>query len=161
MSIYSFSVKTPDQQEKSLADYQGKVVLIVNTASQCGFTPQYKELQALYEKYGSDKFAVLAFPCNQFAGQEPQDNAEIISFCQLNYQVTFPVFAKIEVNGKNTAPLFAYLKTQSKGFLGTKTIKWNFTKFLINQKGEVVKRYAPTTTPSSIAQDIEKYLQAV
>lgn len=159
MSIYSFSVTTSDQQEKSLADYQGKVVLIVNTASQCGFTPQYKELQALYEKYGSDKFAVLAFPCNQFAGQEPQDNAEIISFCQLNYQVTFPVFAKIEVNGKNTDPLFAYLKTQSKGFLGTKTIKWNFTKFLINQQGEVVKRYAPTTTPSSIAQDIEKYLQ--
>lgn len=158
MSIYSFSVKTSDQQEKSLADYQGKVVLIVNTASQCGFTPQYKELQALYEKYGSEKFAVLAFPCNQFAGQEPGDNAEIANFCQLNYQVTFPVFAKVEVNGKNTAPLFAYLKAQCKGILGTETIKWNFTKFLVNPQGDVVKRYAPTTTPNSIAQDIESYL---
>lgn len=158
MSIYSFAVKTSDQQEKSLADYQGKVVLIVNTASQCGFTPQYKQLQTLYEKYGSEKFAVLAFPCNQFAGQEPGDNAEIVNFCQLNYQVSFPVFAKIEVNGKNTAPLFAYLKSQCKGILGTETIKWNFTKFLVNPQGEVVKRYAPTTTPNSIAQDIERYL---
>jgi glutathione peroxidase len=158
MSIYSFAVKTSEQQEKSLADYQGKVVLIVNTASQCGFTPQYKELQALYEKYGSEKFAVLAFPCNQFAGQEPGDNAEIVSFCQLNYQVSFPVFAKVEVNGKNTAPLFAYLKSQCKGVLGTEAIKWNFTKFLVNPQGEVVKRYAPTTTPNSIAQDIERYL---
>lgn len=158
-TIYSFSVKTPEQQDKNLADYQGKVILIVNTASQCGFTPQYKELQNLYEKYGSDKFAVLAFPCNQFAGQEPENNAEIVNFCHTNYQVTFPVFAKIEVNGKNTVPLFAYLKSQRKGVLGTETIKWNFTKFLINQKGEVVKRYAPMTAPSSISQDIENCLR--
>ncbi len=158
MNIYDFSVKTTDLQEQSLADYQGKVMLIVNTASNCGFTQQYKELQALYEQYGSDKFVVLAFPCNQFMGQEPGDNAEIVNFCQLNYQVSFPVFAKIEVNGKNTEPLFAYLKSQCKGVLGTESIKWNFTKFLVNRQGDVVKRYAPTTTPSHIAQDIESHL---
>ena len=157
-TIYSFSVKTAEQQDKSLADYEGKVLLIVNTASRCGFTPQYQELQALYEKYGSEKFAVLAFPCNQFAGQEPEENAEIVSFCQLTYQVSFPVFAKIEVNGKNTAPLFAYLKAQQKGILGTEAIKWNFTKFLVTPQGEVVKRYSPSTAPSSITQDIETYL---
>jgi len=157
-TIYSFSVKTAEQQDKSLADYEGKVLLIVNTASRCGFTPQYQELQALYEKYGSEKFAVLAFPCNQFAGQEPQDNAEIVSFCQLTYQVSFPVFAKIEVNGNNAHPLFAYLKSQQKGILGTEAIKWNFTKFLVTPQGEVVKRYSPSTAPSSITQDIETYL---
>jgi len=156
--IYSFSVKTVEKRYKSLADYQGKVLLIVNTASHCAFTPQYKELQALYEKYGSESFEVLAFPCNQFAGQEPEENAEIVSFCQLTYQVTFPVFAKIDVNGNNALPLFAYLKTQQKGVLGTEAIKWNFTKFLVTAKGEVVKRYSPSTTPSSIAQDIESYL---
>jgi len=157
-TIYSFTVKTAEQQDKSLADYAGKVLLIVNTASRCGFTPQYKELQALYEKYGSEKFAVLAFPCNQFAGQEPQENAEIVSFCQLTYQVSFPVFAKIEVNGSHAHPLFAYLKSQQKGILGTEAIKWNFTKFLVTPQGEVVKRYSPSTAPSSITQDIETYL---
>lgn len=157
-TIYPFLVKTSDFQDKSLADYQNKVLLIVNTASKCGFTPQYEELQSLYEKYGSEQFEVLAFPCNQFAGQEPGNNEEIINFCQLNYKVTFPVFSKIDVNGKNTAPLFAYLKSQCPGILGIGAIKWNFTKFLVDKKGVVVKRYAPMTPPSKIAQDIEKYI---
>lgn len=159
MSIYSFSVKTADQKMQRLVDYQGKVLLIVNTASQCGFTPQYKDLQALYEKYGSEKFAVLAFPCNQFGGQEPGNDEEIAHFCQLNYQVSFPVFAKIDVNGDNAAPLFNYLKSHAKGVLGTEAIKWNFTKFLITKNGEVVERYAPATAPNNLTQDIEKYLQ--
>lgn len=156
--IYSFSVKTMDQQDKSLADYQGKVLLIVNTASQCGFTPQYRDLQTLYDKYHAQGFEVLAFPCNQFAGQEPGDNKEIAEFCQLNYQITFPLFAKIEVNGRNTAPVFRYLKSQSRGFLGISSIKWNFTKFLVNRHGKVVKRYAPITSPSQMVDDIEKCL---
>ncbi len=156
--IYSFSVKTCDLQDKSLADYKNKVLLIVNTASKCGFTAQYEELQSLYEKYGHDRFEILAFPCNQFAGQEPGNNEEIASFCQLNYKVTFPVFSKIDVNGKNAAPLFAYLKSQCPGVLGIGAIKWNFTKFLVDKNGTVIKRYAPMTPPSKIAQDIEKYI---
>ncbi len=158
MSIYSFSVQTANQQQQSLAAYQGKVLLIVNTASQCGFTPQYKSLQALYEKYGSEKFAVLAFPCNQFGGQEPGNDDEIAHFCQLNYQVSFPVFAKIDVNGDNAAPLFNYLKSHAKGVFDTQAIKWNFTKFLIDKHGEVVARYAPATSPHNIAQAIERCL---
>jgi glutathione peroxidase len=157
-TIYPFLVKTSGFQDKSLADYQNKVLLIVNTASKCGFTPQYEELQSLYEKYGSEQFEVLAFPCNQFAGQEPGNNEEIINFCQLNYKVTFPIFSKIDVNGKNTAPLFVYLKAQCPGILGIGAIKWNFTKFLVDKKGAVVKRYAPMTPPNKIAQDIEKYI---
>jgi len=156
--IYSFSVKTCDLQDKSLADYKNKVLLIVNTASKCGFTAQYEELQSLYEKYGHDQFEILAFPCNQFAGQEPGNNEEIASFCQLNYKVTFPVFTKIDVNGKNAAPLFAYLKSQCPDVLGIGAIKWNFTKFLVDKNGTVIKRYAPMTPPSKIAQDIEKYI---
>jgi len=151
-------VKTCDLQDKSLADYKNKVLLIVNTASKCGFTAQYEELQSLYEKYGHDRFEILAFPCNQFAGQEPGNNEEIASFCQLNYKVTFPVFSKIDVNGKNAAPLFAYLKSQCPGVLGIGAIKWNFTKFLVDKNGTVIKRYAPMTPPSKIAQDIEKYI---
>ncbi len=156
--IYSFLVKTSGLQDKSLADYKSKVLLIVNTASKCGFTPQYGELQSLYEKYGNEQFEILAFPCNQFAGQEPGNNEEIVNFCQLNYKITFPVFSKIDVNGKNTAPLFAYLKSQCPGILGISAIKWNFTKFLVDKKGVVVKRYAPMTPPGKIAQDIEKYI---
>ncbi len=156
--IYSFSVQTIDQQTVKLDTYQGKVLLIVNTASKCGFTLQYEELQQLQTKYGADNFTVLAFPCNQFGNQEPQNNVEIGEFCQLNYQVSFPVFAKIAVNGNEAEPLFTYLKSQQAGLLGIKKIKWNFTKFLIDKNGTVVQRYAPITAPSKLTLDIEKYL---
>ncbi|MDQ7091913.1 MAG: glutathione peroxidase [Methylococcales bacterium] len=156
--LYSFSVTTSNQQTINLADYQGKVLLIVNTASKCGFTPQYEKLQQLQDKYGADKFVVLAFPCNQFGHQEPENNTEINKFCQLNYQVSFPVFAKIEVNGRNAEPLFTYLKSQQRGLLGISPIKWNFTKFLIDKNGAVVQRYAPITSPSKLTSDIDNYL---
>lgn len=152
--IYAFSVKTIDQQDKKISDYQGKVLLIVNTASKCGFTPQYEGLQALYEQYNGQGFEVLAFPCNQFGKQEPDDHDGIVQFCQTSYQITFPLFAKIDVNGKNASPLFRYLKSQQAGFLGTGAIKWNFTKFLVGKKGDVVKRYPPMTPPDKIAADV-------
>ena len=181
MNVYDFTVKTKRGEDKSLADYKGKVLLITNCASKCGFTPQYSELQKLYDDYKDKGFVVLGFPCNQFAGQEPGTNEEIGQFCKLNYGVTFPIFAKGDVRGENAQPLFKYLTAQKKfeGFdmnhpvakplldalqknfpeyLEGDGIKWNFTKFLINRDGEVVARFEPTTTPSAIAKDIEALL---
>jgi glutathione peroxidase len=157
MSIYDYSVRTIDGHELSLKEYEGDVVLIVNTASRCGFTPQYRELEELYRKYKDQGFVVLGFPCNQFMNQEPGSEAEILDFCQMNYDVTFPLFAKIDVKGPHAHPLFTYLTRQKKGIMGS-DIKWNFTKFLVDQSGHVVKRYAPTTTPLHIASDIERLL---
>jgi glutathione peroxidase len=156
--ITQIPVTLPDGTSGDLSDFAGQVLLIVNTASKCGFTPQYKELEALWRTYKDRGFAVLAFPCNQFGAQEPGDAAEIASFCSLTYDVTFPVFAKIDVNGSNAAPLFQALKAQAPGVLGTEGIKWNFTKFLVNRAGKVVERFAPTTNPRDIAADIEALL---
>ena len=133
-------------------------MLIVNTASQCGFTPQYEGLEKLQQKFSSDEFSVLAFPCNQFGGQEPGSNEEIVEFCSINYSNTFPVFSKVEVNGNGAHPLFEFLTKEKKGLLGSEKIKWNFTKFLINKTGEPVARYAPSTTPEKIESDIEKLI---
>lgn len=157
--IYDFSVRTAGGETVSLADYRGQVLLIVNTASKCGFTPQYQGLEALYRKYASQGFVVLGFPCNQFGGQEPGDMAEIRTFCSLTYDVTFPLFAKIDVNGGNAIPLFRYLKSEAKGVLGSEAIKWNFTKFLIDRGGNVLGRYAPATTPESLERAIEAALR--
>ncbi|KYD26169.1 MULTISPECIES: glutathione peroxidase [Bacillaceae] len=158
MSIYDFRVKTIRGEEQSLADYKGKVLLIVNTASKCGFTPQYKELQELYEQYRDRGFVVLGFPCNQFGNQEPGTEEEIEQFCQVNYGVTFPMFAKVNVNGENAHPLFQYLKEKAPGVLGTKAIKWNFTKFLVDRNGNVVARFASQTKPSELKNEIEELL---
>lgn len=158
MSIYDFRVKTIRGEEQSLADYKGKVLLIVNTASKCGFTPQYKELQELYEQYRDRGFVVLGFPCNQFGHQEPGTEEEIEQFCQVNYGVTFPMFAKVDVNGENAHPLFQYLKEKAPGVLGTKAIKWNFTKFLVDRNGNVVARFASQTKPSELKNEIEELL---
>jgi len=157
MSIYQFTVNTISGEKQSLANYKGKVLLIVNTASKCGFTPQYQDLQKLYETYGGDLFTVLAFPCNQFMKQEPGNNEEILNFCQINFGVTFPVFAKIDVKGSTADPLFSYLSEKTPGILGT-SIKWNFTKFLIDSNGTVYDRYAPITSPSKLKDDIEKLI---
>ncbi|SFA40269.1 glutathione peroxidase [Parageobacillus thermantarcticus] len=158
MSIYDFTAKTIRGEEQSLADYKGKVLLIVNTASKCGFTPQYKELQELYEQYRNRGFVVLGFPCNQFGNQEPGTEEEIEQFCQVNYGVTFPMFAKVDVNGEQAHPLFRYLTEKAPGVFGTKAIKWNFTKFLIDRNGNVVARFAPQTKPSELKSEIEKLL---
>ncbi|WP_206832397.1 glutathione peroxidase [Alicyclobacillus fructus] len=158
MTIYDFEVEKADGTTTSLRDYEGKVLLIVNTASKCGFTPQYEGLQKLYEVYRDRGFEILAFPCNQFGNQEPGSNEEIQQFCQMTYRVTFPVFAKVDVNGPNAHPLFEYLKQQAKGALGSEAIKWNFTKFLVDRDGRVVKRFAPQTAPESIREDIEACL---
>lgn len=158
MTVYDFTVKDISGNDICLKDYDGKVLLIVNTATECGFTPQYKDLQDLYLKYGDKGFEVLDFPCNQFGNQAPGTNGELAGFCEMKYKTTFRTFGKIDVNGKNTDPLFKYMKENSNGFFGT-AIKWNFTKFLIDRKGKVVKRYAPTTNPSKIGGDIEKLLQ--
>ena len=157
-TVMDFSAVLANGEPQDLNDYQGKVLLIVNTASKCGFTPQYTGLESLHQTYGERGFSVLAFPCNQFGGQEPGSEEEIQSFCDLNYQTSFPLFSKIEVNGAASHPLYAYLKEQAPGVLGSKRIKWNFTKFLVNQEGEVVKRYAPSTKPEAIASDIEALL---
>ncbi|MBP2276749.1 MULTISPECIES: glutathione peroxidase [Sphingomonas] len=157
-AITDLTVKAADGTPVDLSAYAGKVLLIVNTASKCGFTPQYEGLEALHRQFGDRGFEVLGFPCNQFGAQEPGDAAEIANFCSLTYDVTFPVFAKIDVNGANADPLFVALKKQAPGFLGTEGIKWNFTKFLIGKDGQVVERYAPTTKPADIAADIEKLL---
>ena len=157
-SIYDFSCKDSSGAEVNLSDFRGKTVLIVNTASKCGFTPQYNGLQSLQEKYDSEKFSVLAFPCNQFGAQEPGADNEIQEFCSLNYKTTFPVFSKIEVNGENAHPLYKFLCSEKKGVLGSEKIKWNFTKFLINERGEPVARYASTTTPDKISKDIDKLI---
>lgn len=157
-AITDFEVKAADGGTAALDTWRGKVLLIVNTASKCGFTPQYEGLEALHRKYADRGFEVLAFPCNQFGAQEPGDAAEIANFCSLTYDVTFPVFAKIEVNGPNADPLFERLKSDAPGLLGSKAIKWNFTKFLVNREGQTVARYAPTTKPAHIEADIEKLL---
>ncbi len=158
MTITDFPVKAANGTPASLAAYAGKVLLIVNTASKCGFTPQYEGLEALHRDYADRGFEVLAFPCNQFGAQEPGDAAEIANFCTLTYDVTFPVFAKVDVNGGEADPLFDRLKSDAPGVLGSKAIKWNFTKFLIDRAGKVVDRYAPTTKPADIRTDIEKLL---
>jgi glutathione peroxidase len=160
MSLYEIPVTTLDRQQKSLADFRGQVLLIVNVASQCGFTPQYEGLEALYRKYQGRGFSVLGFPCDQFGHQEPGDEAEIRTFCSTKYDVTFPMFAKIEVNGEIAHPLYKFLKSEKAGLLGTEGIKWNFTKFLVDRQGNVVDRYAPTTKPESLTSDIEKLLDA-
>ncbi len=157
-SIYDFEVNTISGKKVPLADYKGKVLLIVNTASKCGFTPQFTGLEALYTELHEEGLDILGFPCNQFLKQDPGSDSEISEFCSLNYGVTFPMFSKIEVNGDNTHPLYKYLKEQAKGLLGSEKIKWNFTKFLVNREGEVVKRYAPNTEPKDIAADIKALL---
>ena len=154
MSLYDITVKTIDGSTGTLAAYRGQVLLIVNVASLCGFTPQYAGLEALYRRYREHGFAILGFPCDQFSHQEPGDEAEIKNFCTLTYDVTFPLFAKIEVNGSNTHPLYAHLKKAQPGLLGSEAIKWNFTKFLVDRNGEVLKRYAPTDTPEKIEADL-------
>ena len=157
MNIYDFKVRSAKGEDVSMADYKGKVLLIVNTATGCGFTPQYEGLQKLYDKYKDKGLAILDFPCNQFGHQAPGTEEEIQEFCTLKYKTTFPLFAKVEVNGKNEEPLFRYLKSQEGGFLGD-DIKWNFTKFLVSREGTVVGRYAPITKPESIEGDIQKLL---
>lgn len=159
-NIFSFSVQDAQENTVSLEQFKGKVLLIVNTASRCGFTPQYQELEVLYQKYKDKGFTILAFPCNQFKNQEPGSNQEIQNFCTLNYKVTFPIFAKIKVNGENAHPLYQYLKSQQKGVLGTEKIKWNFTKFLTDKEGHVRARFAPMMKPlsKSIGEEIELLL---
>ncbi|MBO9712114.1 glutathione peroxidase [Sphingomonas sp.] len=157
-AITEIPVKAADGGEVDLSAWAGQVLLIVNTASKCGFTPQYAGLEALWRKYKAQGFAVLAFPCNQFGAQEPGDAAEIASFCSLTYDVTFPVFAKVDVNGPDAAPLFEALKHDAPGLLGSEAIKWNFTKFLVDRAGKVVHRYAPTTAPEALEKDIEALL---
>lgn len=157
MGIYDFTMLNTKKEPVSLAEYKGKVLLIVNTATGCGFTPQYEGLEALYKKYEAQGFVVLDFPCNQFAGQAPGTEEEIVSFCQLKYDVSFPQFAKIKVNGNEADPLYKWLKKQKGGLLGS-AIKWNFTKFLIDREGNVIERYAPTTKPEDIEKDILKLL---
>lgn len=157
-SIYDFTVKRIDKSEVSLSEYKGKVLLIVNTASKCGFTYQYSGLESLYKEYKDKGFEILAFPCNQFMNQEPGDEKEIQSFCKLNYDTSFPLFAKIDVKGKNQSPLFSFLTSQTYGFLWFRDIQWNFTKFLIDRKGNILKRYAPSVKPELLKSDIEKIL---
>jgi glutathione peroxidase len=157
-TVYDFSPNTLSGPPKPLSDYRGKVLLIVNTASQCGFTPQYAGLEQLHKEYGARGFEVLGFPCNQFGAQEPGSAEEIQNFCLLNYDVGFPLFAKIDVNGDNAHPLYRFLKSAKAGVLGTEAIKWNFTKFLVDRNGGVVERYAPTTKPEDIKGDIEALL---
>ena len=158
-SIYDFKVTDINGKETSLSDYKGKVLLIVNVASKCGFTKQYAGLEALYREYKNNGLVVLGFPCNQFSNQEPGDEAEIKEFCSLTYNVDFPMFSKVEVNGDNTHPLYKFLKSKSKGILGSEAIKWNFTKFLVNKQGEVVERFASITEPKKLIKDIEKLLK--
>jgi len=156
--IYGIKVKSIKGEEAELESYRGKALLIVNTASKCGFTSQFKGLEGLYEKYNDQGLEVLGFPCNQFLKQDPGSESEISEFCTLNYGVTFPMFSKIEVNGENTHPLYQYLKSEAKGLLGSEKIKWNFTKFLVDKEGKVLKRYAPNLEPKEITADIEKIL---
>jgi glutathione peroxidase len=157
-TVYDFSARTLAGRDKPLADFRGQALLIVNVASRCGFTPQYEGLEKLQEAYERRGFAVLGFPCNQFGGQEPGDEAEIGRFCTLDYGVTFPMFAKIEVNGPRTHPLYAFLKGAKRGLLGTPGIKWNFTKFLVGRDGAPIARYPPSAEPEAIAPDIEQAL---
>ncbi len=156
--FYDFEANDITGKAVSMSTYKGKVVLVVNVASECGFTPQYKGLEKLYQTYHKQGFEVIGFPCNQFGGQEPASEKEIQNFCMVNFGVTFPLFEKIEVNGINTHPLYRFMKKEATGFLGTKGIKWNFTKFLIDKSGKVITRYGSSTKPKEIAKDIEKYL---
>ena len=158
-SVHSFTVKSIDGEQVALSKYAGKVVLIVNTASQCGYTPQYEGLEELQQKYAKSGFSVLGFPCNQFGAQEPGTEADIKMFCTVNYGVTFPMFAKIDVNGDSADPLYKYLTSAAPGILGTEAIKWNFTKFLIAKDGLVLNRYAPSTKPEDITKDIEEAMK--
>lgn len=157
MSIYEYTVKDSQGQDVSLSDYVGKVLLVVNTATGCGFTPQYEGLEKLYKKHREDGFEILDFPCNQFGHQAPGSNEEIQEFCQLNYQTTFRTFGKIEVNGSNASPLYKFLKKEKGGLVGS-AIKWNFTKFLVDRDGNVVKRFAPATTPEQLAEEVAAIL---
>lgn len=157
-SVYDFSANDIDGKPVALADFKGQVLLIVNTASRCGFTPQYQGLENLYQAFKNQGFSVLGFPCNQFAQQEPGNSQDIAAFCELNYGVSFPLFEKIDVNGKQAHPLFQYLKTEAPGVLGTKAIKWNFTKFLVGRDGKVIKRYPSMASPASIHRDIERFM---
>ncbi len=159
MNLYEFTVKTIDGQSETMEAYRGRVLLIVNVASKCGFTPQYAGLEKLYRSYQQKGFTVLGFPCDQFAHQEPGSEAEIQSFCSLTYDVTFPLFAKIEVNGSGAHPLYNYLKKAQPGLFGSESIKWNFTKFLVGREGEVLKRYAPTDTPEKIGEELKGMLE--
>ena len=157
-SIYDYKVDDSQKNPVSLSDYKGKTLLIVNVASRCGLTPQYKGLQELYSKYSNKDFEILAFPCNQFGAQEPGSNKEIKEFCDINFNVSFKIFDKINVNGSNASPLFKHLKNEAKGLMGSEAIKWNFTKFLIDNNGSVIKRYSPQTTPDKIDKDLSKIL---
>ena len=157
-TIADFTATKPGGTEQNLADKLGKVVLVVNTASKCGFTPQYDGLEALYKKYQDQGFEIMAFPCNQFGGQEPGSADEIAEFCKVNFGLSFPLMAKVEVNGAGETPLYGWLKSEAPGLMGSKSIKWNFTKFLIGRDGKVVRRYAPTDKPEALAKDIEKLL---
>ncbi|CAG7857488.1 glutathione peroxidase [biofilm metagenome] len=157
-NLYSYKLNMLDGSDTTLRVYEGKVLLIVNTASQCGFTPQYAGLEALHQQYADQGFTVLGFPCNQFGAQEPGNAAEIAKFCEMNYHISFPLFAKIEVNGDNAHPLFKFLKSSQKGLLGSEAIKWNFTKFLVNRNGDVVERFAPMTKPETISSTVERLL---
>jgi glutathione peroxidase len=157
-TIYDFTMPLATGEQHDFAQCKDKVLLIVNTASKCGFTPQYDGLQALQDEYSSQGFSVLGFPCDQFGKQEPGSDPEIVEFCTTRFSVNFPLFSKIEVNGDNAAPLYKFMKNSAKGIFGSEGIKWNFTKFLVNKSGEVVKRYAPTTKPEQIRKDIEKLL---
>ena len=158
-TLYDFTVDDIQGQPVKLDRYKGKVLLVVNTASKCGFTPQYKGLEALYRKYKDKGLEVLGFPCNQFGAQEPGSEQEIATFCETNYDITFPMFKKVDVNGDATAPVYKYLKSAKPGLLGTEAIKWNFTKFLVDRDGNVVERYAPNDTPESIEREVAKVLQ--
>ncbi len=158
MGVHDFTVKMPGGKEQKLSDFAGGPILIVNTASKCGFTPQYEGLEALHRKYGDKGLTVLGFPCNQFGAQEPGNEAQIMEFCSLTYDVTFPMATKVDVNGDGAAPLFKHLKKEKPGLLGSEGIKWNFTKFLIDKDGKVVSRHAPTDKPESLSSDIEKLL---
>ena len=157
-SIYDYEVVDINGKTQSLKQYEGKTLLIVNVASKCGFTPQYTELEQIYKEYKDQGLEILAFPCNQFGAQEPGDAEEIKKFCSLTYDVSFPLFAKVDVNGKSTAPVYSYLKESLPGILGTQAIKWNFTKFLVNKEGQPVERYAPNDKPGEILKDIKKIL---
>jgi glutathione peroxidase len=158
MTIYDYTVLDMQSQEVVLEQYRGKVLLITNTASKCGFTPQFEGLESLHQKYQEQGLVILGFPCNQFGGQDPGSNDQILDFCVKNYGVSFPMHEKIEVNGSSAHPLFDYLKTQARGALGTQRIKWNFTKFLVGRDGAVIGRYAPLTKPEALEQDIERAL---
>jgi glutathione peroxidase len=159
-TVYDFTVKNIDGQPRSLRDFEGQVLLIVNVASKCGFTPQYEGLEALQKEFGPRGFTVLGFPCNQFGAQEPGDEKEIKSFCKLSYDVSFPLFAKVDVNGPRQDPLYRFLKREKRGLLGTAAVKWNFTKFLVDKKGRVQKRLGPSAKPESLRGTLEAMLQA-